>query len=204
MVTFSRLGFLFTLVPTTIFLAWSLTEGLHSKTICAVLSLVSLKELLCWGWWIVSLWTPLSCFVVTMHLFSQSLSIILRCGVYCWMSSSATRVTVYSEDQAFPVQPFLSLCHRRHVAALCMLYKVNSISNHCVSSDLPSPSVIVWHSRAAAAAHPLEFDFSRCRTSQFASVSCRLILVRGIIPYTVFDTGTLDGFNGAVNRWLLP
>ena len=24
------------------------------------------------------------------------------------------------------------------------------------------------------------------------------------IPYTVLDTGTLDGFKGAVNRWLLP
>ena len=25
-----------------------------------------------------------------------------------------------------------------------------------------------------------------------------------VLPYTVFDTGTLDGFKGAVNRWLLP
>ena len=34
-------------------------------------------------------------------------------------------------------QTSLSLCHRRHVAALCMLYKVNSNSNHCsVSLDL--------------------------------------------------------------------
>ena len=24
------------------------------------------------------------------------------------------------------------------------------------------------------------------------------------IPYTVFGTGTLDGFKDAVNRWLLP
>ena len=24
------------------------------------------------------------------------------------------------------------------------------------------------------------------------------------LPYTVFDTGTLDGFKDAVNRWLLP
>ena len=24
------------------------------------------------------------------------------------------------------------------------------------------------------------------------------------LPYTVFDTGTLDGFKGAVNHWLLP
>ena len=24
------------------------------------------------------------------------------------------------------------------------------------------------------------------------------------LPYTVFDTGMLNGFKGAVNRWLLP
>ena len=24
------------------------------------------------------------------------------------------------------------------------------------------------------------------------------------LPYTVFDTGTFDGFKGAVNRWLIP
>ena len=24
------------------------------------------------------------------------------------------------------------------------------------------------------------------------------------LPYTVFDTGTLDGFKGGVNRWWLP
>ena len=24
------------------------------------------------------------------------------------------------------------------------------------------------------------------------------------LPYTVFDTGTQNGFKGAVNRWLLP
>ena len=28
----------------------------------------------------MSLWTPLYCFVATIHLFSQSLSIVLRCG----------------------------------------------------------------------------------------------------------------------------
>ena len=50
-------------------------------------------------------------------------------------------------------QTFLSLCHRRHVAALCMLYRVNSNSNHCLFSEFPSASVRVRHSRAAAVAH---------------------------------------------------
>ena len=40
-----------------------------------------------------------------------------------------------------PDQTFLSLCYRRHVAALCMLYKVNSNSNNYFFSELPSASV---------------------------------------------------------------
>ena len=46
----------------------------------SVLSLVSLKELVFWGRWSVSLWTHLCYFAVSMHSFSQSLSIVLRCG----------------------------------------------------------------------------------------------------------------------------
>ena len=59
-----------------------------------------------------------------------------------------------------PDQTFLSLCHRRHV---------NSNTNHCLFSEIPSDSVRVRHTRAAAAAHPVEFEVSRCRTSQFAT-----------------------------------
>ena len=100
-----------------------------------------------------------------------------------------------------PDQTFLSLCHRRHVAALCMLYKVNSNSIHCLFRELLSSSVRVLHTRAAAAAHPLEFEVSRCRTSQFARcfVPAQTRLWDDL-PYTLFDTGTLDGFNGVVNR----
>ena len=82
---------------------------------------------------------------------------------------------------------------------------LNSNSNHCLFNELPSASVRVRHSRAAAAAHPLEFEVSRCRTSQFAR--CFLpakVRVWNDLSYTVFDTGTLDGFKGAVDRWFLP
>ena len=112
---------------------------------------------------------------------------------------------VYSVVRLCPDQIFLSLCHRRHVAALCMLYKVNSNSNHCLFSELPSASVRARHTRAEAAAHPLEFEVSWCRTSQFAR--CFLPAQTRVwddLPYTVFDNGTLDGFKGTVNRWLLP
>ena len=52
---------------------------------------------------------------------------------------------VHSVASLCPNQTFLSLCHRRHVAALFMLYKVNSNSNHSLFSDLPSASVRVRH-----------------------------------------------------------
>ena len=72
---------------------------------------------------------------------------------------------------------------------------------HCVCctwliSELPSASVRVRHITAPAAAHPLEFEVSRCRTSQFKRCLNDL-------PCTVFDTLTLDGLKGAVNRLLL-
>ena len=50
---------------------------------------------------------------------------------------------VYSVARLCHDQTFSSVCHRRHVAALCISYKVNSKSNHCVFSELPSTSVRV-------------------------------------------------------------
>ena len=154
----------------------------------------------------MSLWTPMCCVVATMHLFAQSLSIVLR-----WGGSAAEcnhqhlERQVYSVVRLCPDQTVLSLCHWRHFAALFTLYTVNSNSNHWLFSELPSASVRVWHTRAAAAAHPLDFVVSRSRTSQFAM--CFLpaqTRVWNDLPYTVFDAGTLDGFKGAVNRWLFP
>ena len=75
---------------------------------------------------------------------------------------------VYSVASLWPDQSFLSLCHWHNVAGLSMLFKVNSYSNHCLFIELPSFSTRVWHTRAVAAAHPLEFEVSMCKTSQFA------------------------------------
>ena len=59
--------------------------------------------------------------------------------------------------------------------------------------------------RDAEVDHPLAFKVSRCRTSQFARsfLPAQVFRMWNGLPYTVFDTGTLDGFKGAVNRWLL-
>ena len=61
----------------------------------------------------------------------------------------------------------------------------------------------VRHSPAVAAAHPLEFEVSRCRTSEFARAflpaqftRCflpALVLMWNDLPFGVFDTRTLDG-----------
>ena len=45
---------------------------------------------------------------------------------------------VYSVARLFLDQSFLSLCYLRRVVELIMLYKVNSNSNHCLFSELPS------------------------------------------------------------------
>ena len=75
---------------------------------------------------------------------------------------------VHSVVNHCPDQCLLSLCHRRRVAGLSTLHKVNSNSYHCLFSELPSSSTRVRHTRAAAAAHPFQFEVSRCRTSQFS------------------------------------
>ena len=101
-------------------------------------------------------------------------------------------------------QSFLSLRHRRNVTGLSMLIYVNSDTYHCLFSKLPPASTRVRHSRTAAAAHPLEFEASMYRTSQFAwcflPVQVRML---NDLLCTVFDTGTLDGFKGVVNHWFL-
>ena len=112
---------------------------------------------------------------------------------------------VYSVARLCNDQSFLSLCHRRRVSGLSMLYKVNSNSNHCLFNELPSGSTRIRHTRAVAITHPLEFKVSRCRKCQFArSFLPAQVRLWYDLPYTVFDTLTLDGFKGAVNAWLLP
>ena len=91
----------------------------------------------------------------------------------------------YSEARLCPDQTFLSLCHRRHVAALCMLYKGNSLNSlYCFCSDLPSTALRVRHNRAVAAAHPLELKYQGVEHPNLQGVSCRPRLVCGMICLT--------------------
>ena len=117
------------------------------EDLCAWYCLSYLGEL-------ASLWTALCCFVATMHLFSKSSSVVLWCGSAAECHLQLLERQVYSVARLCHDQIFL-LCHRRHVAALCMLYNVISNSNHCLLSELPSASVRGRQTRAAAAANPL-------------------------------------------------
>ena len=151
-------------------------------------------------------------FVDTSVLLLCDFAFILPILEYCspvWGSAAECHLQrlerqVYSVARLCSDQSFLLLCHQRRVAGLSMSCKVNSNSDHCMFSELPCASTRVRFPRAAAAAYPLEFEVSWCRTSQFVR-SFLLAQVRlwNDLPYTVFDTGTLDGFKGAVNRWLL-
>ena len=175
MVTWSCLIFLSELVPTLTFMKRSLAARLPSKTMCVLLFPVSLGELVFWGWWNVHLWKPLCYFVAILHLFSQSLSIVLRCGgqllniTFSFLSTGVFGGQAWSRSEFFVVRSSTSSGW-----AYSMLHKINLNSNHCLFSQLPSASTRVRHSRAAAAAYLLKFEVSRCRTAQFARQTCYL------------------------------
>ena len=79
-------------------------------------------------------------FVDTSVLLRCYFAFVLQILEYCspvWGSAVECHLQllerhVYSVARRGPDQSFLSLCHRRRVAGLSMLYKVNSISNHCL------------------------------------------------------------------------
>ena len=107
----------------------------------------------------VSLCTPLCWFVAAMHLFSQSLSIVLWCGglqLNVIFRFSSVRCILWPGFALIRLS-----CSSVIYVKLYTSYRVNSNSNHCLFSKLPSASVRVRHSRAA---HSLEFEVSRCRT----------------------------------------
>ena len=61
-------------------------------------------------------------------------------------------------------------------------HKVISNSNHCLFSEVPSVSTRIKHTRAADATHALEFEVSKCRSSQFAKVRMRMTPTLFLIP----------------------
>ena len=83
--------------------------------------------------------------VLRRYFYAFVLPIIEYCSPV-WGSAAECHLQllerqVYSVARLCPDQTFLSLGHRRHVTALCVLYKVNLNSNHCLFSELPTASV---------------------------------------------------------------
>ena len=75
-------------------------------------------------------------FVDIMYLFSKSLCIVTPGGQLLNVTFSS-RGQAYSMDRLYSDQSFMSLCHRRHVVWLCMLYKVNSNFDHSLFCEPP-------------------------------------------------------------------
>ena len=90
-------------------------------------------------------------FVDTSVLLRCDFAFVLSILEYCspvWGSAAECHLQllerqVYSVGRVCAYQTFLSLCHRRRVAGLRMLYKVNSNFNYCLFSELASASTRV-------------------------------------------------------------
>ena len=106
-----------------------------------------------------------------LRCYSKSLSIVLRCrGQLLNVIFLLLEHQVYSVARLYPGQSFLSLCHRRRVAGLSMLYKVNGTLNHCLCRE--SASYRVRH----AELRPQLFRWSLnegVEVSNLQGVSCR-------------------------------
>ena len=168
---------------------------------------VSLKEFLFWGWWSLFLWTPLYCFAASMHLFSQSLSIVLRCGglllnvIFSFSSARCIRWPGFALIRHFcrcaiDVMLLHCECCKRLIRTRII---VCSVSFHLLLSEFDilerrlQPSIRGWCIQVQ--------NIPICKVFSAGSDSCVECL-----PYTVFNTWTLivGSREGAVNRWLLP
>ena len=117
----------------------------------------------------------------TLHLCVTSMllsicdpdsSVLFSCvGIHCWRlpSSSRTAGAFGGKDLYWPRYLVVeSPSSSSRCYTVYMLYKVYSYSNYYLLCELLSAFTIVRHTLAAVAAHPLEFEVSRCRISQFA------------------------------------
>ena len=97
---------------------------------------------------------------------------------------------VYSVAKLCPDQSFLSLCRLRHVSGLRMLYKVNSNSNHCLFSALPSTSVRVRHTKLLLQLIHQSLKCQFVERPNLQGVSSGPGSYWDDLPCTVFGTGT--------------
>ena len=170
---------------------------------CVVMFPMSFRELVFLGWWIVHLWTPLCYFFAILHLLSQSLSIVLQCGgqllniTFSVLSARCIRWPGF-----VPIR--VSYCCVINVVWLglvCCARLIRTLIIVCSASfhvllDFDflelRPQLIHWNLKYHGVERP-----------NLLGLSCWRRFDCGMTFHTLCDTGTLDGFKGAVNRWLL-
>ena len=124
------------------------------------------------------------------HAFSPNPSILEYCSPV-WGSAAECDLKplehqVYSVAMLCPHQTFLSLCHRRNVAALCMLYKVNSNSNHWKHREHLLPlfvqcaSICFCHSSTLPSCSHWSLMYQGVERPNLQGASCRPKLVCGM------------------------
>ena len=155
----------------------------------------------------VYLWTPPCYFVAISNLYFQFLSTVL------WYGRQLLNVTCFMFLRAMYIRwplfilirvSFRCIIDVMLLGLVCCTRLVQTIITVCAASSICA-CTRVRHSRAATAAYPLDLEVSRCRKSQFARCFMPAQIRMWIdLPYTVFYTGTLDGFKGTVNYWLRP
>ena len=113
----------------------------------------------------------------SLHLISFG-SFVLSVLEYCstvWCSAADSHLKLL--DRVVRSEGFLaggvlecSLAHRRSVAELCMLFKIESNPMHPLSCALPLPYVPALVTRGALVANRHSFAPPHCRTSQYLRI----------------------------------
>ena len=97
-----------------------------------------------------------------------------------------------------------NLAHRRYVAVLCMLFKIQSNPMHSLRGALPYPYVPACVTRGALVSHRHSFASPRCRTSQYHRTFVPLsVPLWDDLGDPVFDGVGLAGFKSRANAFRL-
>ena len=110
---------------------------------------------------------------------------------------------VYSVARLCPNQSFLSLCHRRvWLGLVCCTRLILTLITVCSTSfHLPLLEFDILYLQPQLIHWSLRYQGVDRSNRSFVLAQVRMW---NNLPYTMFNTETLDGFKGAVKRWLSP
>ena len=151
----------------------------------------------------MSLWTPQCYFFAIMHFFSQSLSIVLRCGcqllnvTFSFSSSRCIRGPWLGSDQSF-CRCVINVIFLGYVCCTRLIRTRITVCSASFHLLLPEFDKLELRRQLIH----LSSKYQGVERPNYEGVSCRPMQVKmwNDLPYT----GTQDGFNGAVNSWLPP